>query len=178
MYLCSINRKTVILFQVKKIILAPVISVKPVGVWCNKSALDLQTLRKIIAIKSFVKCLLAKLSQDDIEKFYVLLSSVAAGMLTIEGLKPSLTEMSWLRLTSGCSILKLCSSKFFWQKLKLKQFMSLTTLLYNVRSIRQMAEVLIGKMWLKGSETYQVVPDFPRRYFHLEQGSETIEEIQ
>ncbi|XP_049961689.1 uncharacterized protein LOC126481777 [Schistocerca serialis cubense] len=314
--------------QVKKIILAPVISVKPVGVWCNKSALDLQTLRKIIAIKSFVKCLLAKLSQDDIEKFYVLLSSVAAGMLTIEGLKPSLTEMSWLRLTSGCSILKLCSSKFFWQKLKLKQFVSLTTLLYdadeyvtkaflaklslflsnkrcpvdffslyafigmimqtdqrrdlnslfsntvnaqwqyirrqykihedhfsfevfinkhqdmlpdssivalvcllasswkvernlvrkclefffsvmlqhqfadirlqkeyylelfeamcksrvldisdkkrdkfnaNVRSIRQMAEVLIGKMWLKGSETYQVVPDFPRRYFHLEQ---------
>ncbi|KAK9873896.1 hypothetical protein WA026_002248 [Henosepilachna vigintioctopunctata] len=114
--------------------------------WCSEDELPEDTRCKIEGLKSMARWLLG-LKQDiaSAQKTFRMLNAfiLHKGDLLQSG-KISKAEMSWLRLTAGCAMLKVCEQKGVGDQYTAEQFYNLSLLMCD--EVKQVREIFAAKL--------------------------------
>ncbi|XP_065167677.1 sister chromatid cohesion protein PDS5 homolog B-B-like isoform X2 [Atheta coriaria] len=114
--------------------------------WCSEDDLPEETRCKIEGLKAMARWLLG-LKQDiaSAQKTFRMLNAfiLHKGDLLQSG-KLSPAEMSWLRLSAGCAMLKVCEQKGVGDQYTAEQFYNLATLMTD--EVKQVRELFAAKL--------------------------------
>lgn len=126
---------------------------RPAGVWCDEDSLPEETRCKVEALKTMARWLLG-LKQDVLsaQKTFRMLSAFIKqqGDLLQSG-NLSAAEMSWLRLSAGKAMLKICEQKGVGDQYSTEQFYMLSTLMVDpVTEVRELFAKKLHKGLNKG----------------------------
>ncbi|XP_039299402.1 sister chromatid cohesion protein PDS5 homolog B [Nilaparvata lugens] len=114
--------------------------------WCNEDNLPDETRSKVDGLKTMARWLLG-LKEDTVsaQKTFRMLSAFIThkGDLQQTG-KMSKAEMAWLRLTAGCSMLKICEQKGVGDQFSAEQYCQLSSLLLD--EVPQVREMFLNKL--------------------------------
>lgn len=115
-------------------------------VWCSEDELPEETRCKIEGLKAMARWLLG-LKQDtaSAQKTFRMLNAfiIHKGDLLQSG-RLSQAEMSWLRLSAGCAMLKVCEQKGVGDQYTAEQFYNLSLLMAD--EVRQVRELFAAKL--------------------------------
>lgn len=114
--------------------------------WCGEDELPEETKCKIEGLKAMARWLLG-LKQDtaSAQKTFRMLNAFIThkGDLLNSG-RLSQAEMSWLRLSAGCAMLKVCEQKGVGDQYTAEQFYNLSSLM--VDEVKQVREIFASKL--------------------------------
>lgn len=107
---------------------------RPQGVWCDEESLPEDTRCKVEALKTMARWLLG-LKQDVVsaqKTFRMLHAFIKQGgdLLEQKALVPA--EMSWMRLSAGKAMLKVCEQKGVGDQFSAEQFYTLSALMVRI----------------------------------------------
>ncbi|XP_026466131.1 sister chromatid cohesion protein PDS5 homolog B isoform X1 [Ctenocephalides felis] len=118
----------------------------PEGEWCSEEELPEETRCKIEGLKTMARWLLG-LKQDELsaQKTFRMLNAfiIHKGDLLQQG-NLSDAEMSWLRLSAGTAMLKICEQKGVGDQFTAEQFYNLSQLM--VDPVAKVREIFAGKL--------------------------------
>lgn len=126
---------------------------QPTGEWCDEDSLPEETRCKVEALKTMARWLLG-LKQDVLsaQKTFRMLSAFIkqqGDLLQSGNLSPA--EMSWLRLSAGKAMLKICEQKGVGDQYSTEQFYMLSTLMLDpVTEVRELFAKKLHKGLSKG----------------------------
>lgn len=126
---------------------------QPTGEWCDEDSLPDETRCKVEALKTMARWLLG-LKQDVLsaQKTFRMLSAFIkqqGDLLQSGNLSPA--EMSWLRLSAGKAMLKICEQKGVGDQYSTEQFYMLSTLMIDpVTEVRELFAKKLHKGLSKG----------------------------
>lgn len=126
---------------------------RPSGVWCDEDSLPEETRCKVEALKTMARWLLG-LKQDVLsaqKTFRMLTAFIKQQGDLLQSGNLSSAEMSWLRLSAGKAMLKICEQKGVGDQFSTEQFYMLSTLMIDpVTEVRELFAKKLHKGLNKG----------------------------